>query len=79
MKTSTGRTVLVVNDDADHAQFLSVLLQQSGFAPPVAVDGVAGVEKARHHARDVVVCDVMMPTVNLLYHGQREKPKARVA
>ncbi len=64
MSTSAGRAVLIVNDDADHAQSLSVLLQQSGFAPTIAVDGVEGLEKARQCEPDVIVCDINMPRMD---------------
>ncbi len=64
MSTSPNRTVLVVNDDADHAQLLSFMLEQSGFAPTIAVDGVDGLHKARHLGPDVIVSDVTMPRMD---------------
>lgn len=64
MNASVGRTVLVVNDDADHARFLSLLLEQSGFSPTIAVDGVDGLEKARQYGPEVIICDVMMPRLD---------------
>lgn len=54
----------MVNDDADHAQFLSLLLEQSGFSPTIAVDGVEGLEKARQCNPDVIVCDISMPRMD---------------
>ena len=45
-------------------EFLSVLLEQSGFAATIAVDGVDGLEKARQCRPDVIVCDVMMPRMD---------------
>jgi CheY-like chemotaxis protein len=50
MDSSCTRSVLVVNDDGEHEKFLSVLLEQSGFATTTAIDGVDGLEKARQHA-----------------------------
>ena len=50
MDSSRTRSVLVVNDDGEHEKFLSVLLEQSGFATTTAIDGVDGPEKARQHA-----------------------------
>ena len=61
MDTSPCRTVLVVDDDVDHAQVLSGVLQQSGFAATIAVGGADGLEKARQCSPDVIVCDVTMP------------------
>jgi two-component system, cell cycle sensor histidine kinase and response regulator CckA len=64
MPASAKRTVLVVNDDADQAKLLSALLEQSGFVAVIAVDGVDGLEKARHCAPDVIVSDGSMPRMD---------------
>lgn len=64
MNPAPSRTVLIVNDDADHARFLSSLFEQSGFAPTIAVDGVDGLDKARRYGPDVIVCDVIMPRLD---------------
>jgi PAS domain S-box-containing protein len=64
VNASIDRTVLVVNDDPDHAQFLSLLLEQSGFCPTIAVDGVDGLDKARQCGPEVIICDVMMPRMD---------------
>jgi PAS domain S-box-containing protein len=64
MSISSSRTALVVNDDADHARSLSIILEQSGFAPTIAVDGVDGLEKARRCGPDVIVSDVTMPRMD---------------
>ena len=50
MDSSRTCSVLVVNDHGEHETFLSVLLEQSGFATTTAIDGVDGLEKARQHA-----------------------------
>ena len=50
MDSSCTRSVFVVNDDGEHEKFLSVLLEQSGFATTIAINGVDGLEKARQHA-----------------------------
>jgi PAS domain S-box-containing protein len=64
MNSFPNRTVLVVNDDADHAKSLGLLLEQSGFTPTIAFDGIDGLEKARQQGPDVIVCDVMMPRMD---------------
>jgi CheY-like chemotaxis protein len=50
MDSFRTRSVLVVNDGCEHEEFLSVLLEQSGFATTTAIDGVDGLEKARQQA-----------------------------
>jgi CheY-like chemotaxis protein len=50
MDSSRTRSLLVVNDDGEHEEFPSVLLEQSGFATTTVIDGVDGLEKARQHA-----------------------------
>lgn len=64
MNISPARTALIVNDDGDYARFLSALLQQSGFATTVAVDGADALDKARQRDHDVIVSDVMMPRMD---------------
>jgi two-component system cell cycle sensor histidine kinase/response regulator CckA len=64
MSTPPDRTVLIVNDDGDYAEYLSLLLEQSGFTTRIAVDGIDGLAKARQSCPDAVICDVIMPRMD---------------
>lgn len=55
------RKVLVVDDNADAADTLNVLLGMDGFAVSTAYDGVAAVAQAGTAAPDIVIMDIGMP------------------
>lgn len=55
---------LVIDDDPTIGEMLAVVLGMEGYEVVVARDGLAGVEAARQHRPDVVVLDVMMPTLD---------------
>jgi CheY-like chemotaxis protein len=54
-------TVLVVDDDCELSQCLSVRLQSAGFHVMLAADGEEGVSAAVSHHPDAIVLDVRMP------------------
>jgi DNA-binding response OmpR family regulator len=53
--------VLVIEDDASIASFLSAGLRAEGFAVDLATDGHEGLAKAASSAYDVAIVDVMLP------------------
>jgi two-component system OmpR family response regulator len=53
--------VLVIEDDASIASFLSAGLRAEGFAVDVAADGHEGLAKAASSEYDVAIVDVMLP------------------
>jgi len=53
--------ILVVEDDRKVARFLQRALLEEGYAVDVASDGREGAVKARVHAYDLLVLDVMLP------------------
>jgi CheY-like chemotaxis protein len=55
------RTVLVVEDNADTAETLRMLLQFFGYEVCVALTGPEGVRQARARRPDVVLCDIGLP------------------
>jgi two-component system, OmpR family, response regulator len=56
--------VLVVEDDARLAEVLSSGLVAEGFNVDVSDDGLAGYLHAREGAYDVIVLDIMLPSLN---------------
>ena len=54
-------TVLVVDDETNIVELLSVSLQFQGFEVYTATNGSAGLDKAREVRPDAVILDVMMP------------------
>lgn len=59
-----GRRVLVVEDNADAAESLRLVLQAFGHEVEVAHNGPEGIAKATALRPDVVLCDIGLPGVN---------------
>ena len=58
-----GRRILVVEDDPSILLGLQVNLEAEGYTVGTAVDGAAGLEKARD-GWDLVILDLMLPEIN---------------
>jgi len=56
-----GRSVLVIEDDHDIAELVSLNLRDEGYTVEVAADGEAGLAAARRLEPDLVVLDLMLP------------------
>jgi signal transduction histidine kinase len=61
---SPSLRVLVVDDIADVADVLKMLLDLEGFETRVAYSGVAALESARDFKPDVVICDIGLPEMD---------------
>ena len=59
--TSSGRRVLVIDDNVDAAQSLAEGLRLSGHVVEVAFDGPTAIEKVLMNPPDVVFCDIGLP------------------
>ena len=57
----TPRRCLVIEDHADAAESLALLLELAGHEVAVTFDAAAGLEKARTFHPDVVLCDIGLP------------------
>ena len=55
------KRILIVDDDPDLVEAVSMLLEAEGMTPIAAYGGVEGLEKARTENPDLIVLDVMMP------------------
>jgi len=61
----SGRTILVVDDDADLRGALADALEDEGYAVARAGDGFEAIDYLRSHsAPDLIVLDWMMPNCN---------------
>ena len=61
VSTGSARRVLIVEDNADAAEMLRVLLALRGYEAEVASDGTAALEAARRFQPRVIVCDIGLP------------------
>ncbi|HEV2847223.1 MAG TPA: response regulator transcription factor [Thermoanaerobaculia bacterium] len=60
----SGRTVLVVEDDRKTSSLVKLYLENAGFEVAVAFDGGQALAAARARRPDLVVLDVMIPTLD---------------
>ena len=56
--------ILVIEDEPGVRENLAEILQLSQYEVVVAVDGMEGIELARQHRPDLIICDVMMPRMD---------------
>jgi DNA-binding response OmpR family regulator len=64
MFSSNKKKILVVEDETDIAESLSVRLELDHYQVIVAKNGQDGVTKARSEKPDLIILDVMMPKLN---------------
>jgi phosphoribosyl 1,2-cyclic phosphodiesterase/CheY-like chemotaxis protein len=58
------KAVLLIEDDHELRPMIAALLSQHGWNVIEAEDGEAGINLARQHQPEVVVCDLLMPRCN---------------
>lgn len=58
------KKVLVIEDQAPMRRNIALLLEMAGYQVFTAENGRAGIEAARKHQPDLVLCDVMMPELD---------------
>jgi DNA-binding response OmpR family regulator len=56
-----AQKILIVDDDPDLVEAVSIILESKGYAVVAAYGGVEGLAKARTENPDLIVLDVMMP------------------
>jgi DNA-binding response OmpR family regulator len=59
-----AKYVLIVDDDPDLVETVSMMLEAKGFEVGKAYDGIEGEEAIKKRRPDVLVLDVMMPRKN---------------
>jgi DNA-binding NarL/FixJ family response regulator len=64
MTMSPASTILVIEDEPRTRANLVTILEMEGYRVLVAADGRSGLEQARQHRPDVILCDVMMPELD---------------
>ena len=59
-----GKTILVVDDEADILHFLELVLAERGYAVLTAPGGQQALAQARTHVPDLMLLDIMMPQMD---------------
>lgn len=58
------KKILVIEDEAQTREIFARCLHFEGFLVFTAADGTAGIQLARLHRPDLIVCDIMMPDID---------------
>jgi two-component system phosphate regulon response regulator PhoB len=61
METDSGRKILIIEDESDVADLLTLNLRKAGFRTSTAADGASGLQKARDARPDFIILDLMLP------------------
>jgi DNA-binding response OmpR family regulator len=64
MHAGNAKTVLVIEDDRNTANLITLYLKHEGFRPLTAADGEAGVALAERQQPDLVILDLMLPKLD---------------
>ena len=58
------KKILIIDDDLDIIKFLTVLLEDNGYATIAAIDGKEGLEKAQSERPHLILLDITMPEMS---------------
>lgn len=58
------RTILIIEDEVEIAELVSIHLRNEGFATLLAHDGKSGLTLFQQRSIDLVILDIMMPEMN---------------
>ena len=75
---SSGRSVLIIEDDKDLVSAMKVVFESKGFSVKTAYNGKDGADAVRKQKPDAIVLDVMMATLTDgfdLAHYLKETPE----
>lgn len=64
MGASTGKKILVVEDEQDIAQLVQHYLQKDGFRSVTAMNGIEALKKIKEEKPDLIVLDLMLPEMD---------------
>src|SRR6059036_967453 len=64
METGSGRKILIIEDERDVADLLTLNLRKAGFRTSTATDGASGLQKARDDRPDFIILDLMLPRMS---------------
>jgi two-component system alkaline phosphatase synthesis response regulator PhoP len=64
MEATTGKRILVVEDEQDIAQLVQHYLQKEGFRSVTAMNGIEALKKVKEEQPDLIVLDLMLPEMD---------------
>jgi DNA-binding response OmpR family regulator len=72
-------SILLVEDNRDYAEMLKLNLEREGYAVSVASSGTDGLERAKATSPDLIILDLMLPSMNGYTVLQRLRDEGREA
>src|SRR5947208_13629639 len=66
METGSGRKNLIIEDESDVADLLTLNLRKVGYRVSTAADDASGFHKARDDRPDFIILDLMLPRMSRL-------------
>ncbi len=71
--------ILVVDDEPDVAEIVTILLRKAGHRVDAVHGGRAAIERLEAESYDLVMCDLVMPEVNgmAVYRAVQQRPEPR--
>src|SRR5246500_5624342 len=64
METGSGKKILIIEDESDVADLLTLNLRKAGFRTSTTADGANGLQKARDDRPDFIILDLMLPKMS---------------
>ena len=64
MEIASGRKILIIEDENDVADLLTLTLRKAGFRISTRPDGASGLQNARDDKPDFVILDLMLPKMS---------------
>jgi len=58
------KTILVIEDEQDLAELIAFNLENEGYLPLIAIDGVSGLKQAQTTVPDLLLLDLMLPGIS---------------
>lgn len=80
-KIGAGKKVLVIDDDPVSLELLKEILEKAGFAIILAKDGQEGLSKVSQGKPQLIITDVLMPTLDgfsFLKEIKKDKENSRI-
>jgi two-component system phosphate regulon response regulator PhoB len=64
MEIASGRKILIIEDEKDVADLLTLTLRKAGFRISTSPDGASGLQRARDDKPDFIILDLMLPKMS---------------
>ena len=60
-RSIVGKKILIVDDEAEQIDYASIVLEENGYTPIIAMDGKEAMKKVKAEKPDLILLDILMP------------------